>query len=133
MSAPLLSLADIHLTFGVDPLFAGVELRVHERDRIAVVGRNGSGKSTFLKIAAGLVEADKGERTVRNGISMRYLEQDPVFTSYESIADVVHAGLGPLEDTGLIPQLLADLGLEGDASPDNLSGGEVIWRTNKPP
>ena len=125
MAAPLLSLTDIHLTFGGDPLFTGATMMVHERDRIAMVGRNGSGKSTFLKIAAGLVEADKGERTLRNGITVRYLEQDPTFTGFATIEDVVRAGLGPADDDMLIPQLLADLGLDGQASPDNLSGGEA--------
>ncbi|WP_370335241.1 ABC-F family ATP-binding cassette domain-containing protein [Parvularcula marina] len=125
MAAPLLSLTDIHLTFGGDPLFTGAEMMIAPRDRIAVVGRNGSGKSTFLKIAAGLVEPDRGDRTLQNGITVRYLEQDPVFEGFATIEDVVRAGLGPADDGMLIPQLLADLGLEATASPENLSGGEA--------
>ncbi|MEM9233390.1 MAG: ATP-binding cassette domain-containing protein, partial [Pseudomonadota bacterium] len=125
MAPPLLSLTDIHLTFGGDPLFTGATMMVHDRDRIAMVGRNGSGKSTFLKIAAGLVEADKGERTMRSGVAVRYLEQDPTFTGFNTIEDVVRAGLGPADDGYLIPQLLDDLGIKGTDSPENLSGGEA--------
>lgn len=124
MAPPLLALMDIQLTFGGDPLFTGATMMVHERDRIAMVGRNGSGKSTFLKIAAGLVEADAGERTLRSGVAVRYLEQDPTFEDFKSIEDVVRDGLGPADDESLIPQLLADLHLDGTASPANLSGGE---------
>ena len=124
MAAPLLSLQDIRLTFGGTPLLEGAEMMVHDNDRIALVGRNGSGKSTFLKIAAGLTEADSGLRTTRSGATFRYLEQDPLFTD-ATIEAVVRAGLGPADPDHLIPALLADLGLEGTASPSNLSGGEA--------
>ena len=56
MAPPLLTLQDIHLTFGGTPLLEGAELSISERERVCLVGRNGSGKSTLLKIAAGLVE-----------------------------------------------------------------------------
>ncbi|MEM9705893.1 MAG: ATP-binding cassette domain-containing protein, partial [Pseudomonadota bacterium] len=62
MAPPLLSLSNVKLTFGGDPLFENADLMVRPRDRIALVGRNGSGKSTLMKIAAGIVEADAGER-----------------------------------------------------------------------
>jgi ABC transport system ATP-binding/permease protein len=63
--APLLQLSDIALTFGGDPLFAGVSLVVHPGDRIALVGRNGSGKSTLLKVMAGVIDADAGRASCR--------------------------------------------------------------------
>ncbi|MGV6820461.1 MAG: ABC-F family ATP-binding cassette domain-containing protein [Parvularcula sp.] len=125
MVAPLLSLQDIHLTFGGDPLLVGADMMVHERDRIALVGRNGSGKSTFLKIAAGLVEPDSGTCTLRGGTTMRYLEQDPDFSGHGRIEDVIRGGLGPGDDTARIPQLLADLDLDPDGAPKALSGGEA--------
>ena len=60
MSRALLTLDDIHLTFGSTPLLDGASLTVAERDRICLVGRNGSGKSTLLKIAAGQIQPDSG-------------------------------------------------------------------------
>lgn len=61
MAPPLLILSDIALTFGGTPLLDGAEMSVAPGARICLVGRNGSGKSTFLKIAAGEIEADGGE------------------------------------------------------------------------
>ncbi|WOI52446.1 ABC-F family ATP-binding cassette domain-containing protein [Parvularcula sp. LCG005] len=125
MASPLMTLLDIRLTFGGQPLLAGADMMVHDNDRIALVGRNGSGKSTFLKIAAGLVEPDSGDRTVRGGATSRYLEQDPNFSHFETIEEAVRSGLGPGDSDHLIPQLLADLGMVGADSPKNLSGGEA--------
>ncbi|MEM1381788.1 MAG: ABC-F family ATP-binding cassette domain-containing protein [Pseudomonadota bacterium] len=124
MAAPLFSLKDIHLTFGGDPLLSGAEMIVQDSARIALVGRNGSGKSTFLKIAAGLLEADAGDRTVRSGTTFRYLEQDPDFSAFASAEAVVLDGLSPTDDPGEVGRLLADLGLDPNAAPGPLSGGE---------
>ncbi|MEM0930271.1 MAG: ATP-binding cassette domain-containing protein [Pseudomonadota bacterium] len=124
MAAPLLSLKDIRLTFGGTPLLAGAELMVQEGARTALVGRNGSGKSTFLKIAAGLVEPDGGERTVRSGTTFKYLEQDPDFSAFETAEEVVLDGLAPTDDPGDVGRLLAELGIDAAAAPGPLSGGE---------
>jgi ATP-binding cassette subfamily F protein uup len=75
MPPPLLLLHDIGLTFGVTPLLSGATLAVAADDRICLVGRNGSGKSTLLHIAAGLVQADTGERFAQPGASIQYLPQ----------------------------------------------------------
>ncbi|MEM7741420.1 MAG: ATP-binding cassette domain-containing protein [Pseudomonadota bacterium] len=124
MAAPLLSLKDIRLTYGGTPLLAGAELMVQDGARIALVGRNGSGKSTFLKIAAGLVEPDTGERTVRSGTTFRYLEQDPDFSAFDTAQSVVMDGLSPTDDPGDVGRLLADLNINPTAAPGPLSGGE---------
>ena len=76
MAPPLITLKDIHLTFGGTPLLEGAELTVAPGDKICLVGRNGSGKSTLLKIAAGLADPDKGERFVHPSASVRYLPQE---------------------------------------------------------
>ena len=62
MAPPLLTLRDIHLTFGATPLLTGADMIVGSRERLCLVGRNGSGKSTLLKIAAGHVEMDQGSK-----------------------------------------------------------------------
>ncbi|MEE4209820.1 MAG: ATP-binding cassette domain-containing protein [Parvularcula sp.] len=124
MAPPLLSLKDIPLTFGGEPLLQGAELILHENARLALVGRNGSGKSTLLKIAAGLVEQDKGERTLRSGVSLRYLEQEPDFSHYASVEDAVRGGLTDLDHDGDVGRLLDDLSLQPTADPRPLSGGE---------
>src|SRR5947199_1564528 len=82
MAPPLLTLQDIHLTFGGTPLLEGAELAIGERERVCLVGRNGSGKSTLLKIAAGLVEFDRGARFVQPGATIRYLSQEPDLSGF---------------------------------------------------
>lgn len=125
MAPPLLTLKDIHLTFGGTPLLEGAELTVAPGDRICLVGRNGSGKSTLLKIAAGLVEPDKGTRFAHPNASVRYLPQEADFTGYETTRAYVEAGLGPTDDEYLAQYLLQELSLTGDEKPDTLSGGEA--------
>ena len=121
---PLLTLQNMQLTFGTTPLLTGANLTVNPRDRLCLVGRNGSGKSTLLKMAAGLVEADEGERFVKPGTTLRYLPQEPDLSGYATIRDYVEDGLEGADQAYRIPYLLESLGLSGDESPVNLSGGE---------
>ncbi len=125
MAPPLLTLKNIYLTFGGTPLLEGAELTVAAGDRICLVGRNGSGKSTLLKIAAGLVEPDKGERFAHPGSSVRYLPQEADFAGFHTVRAYVEAGLGPTDDPYAAEYLLSELGISGDADPDQLSGGEA--------
>ncbi|WP_119420926.1 ABC-F family ATP-binding cassette domain-containing protein [Desertibaculum subflavum] len=125
MTAPLLALTDIHLTFGGTPLLEGAGFAVGTGERLALVGRNGSGKSTLLKIAAGLVEPDRGERIAQQGITIRYLPQEPDLAGHATVAAFVEAGLGPNDDPHRARQLLQALGLTGDEAPQRLSGGEA--------
>ena len=125
MAPPLITLKDINLTFGGTPLLEGAELTVAPGDRVCLVGRNGSGKSTLLKIAAGFVEPDRGERFAHPNASIRYLRQEADFTGFETVRAYVEAGLGPTDDPYLADYLLMELGLEGEADPRTLSGGEA--------
>src|SRR4051794_15178964 len=95
MPPPLLTLQNIHLTFGGTPLLQGAELAIGERERVCLVGRNGSGKSTLLKIAAGLVEADSGTRFFQPGATIRYLPQEPDLAGHADVLTFVTAGLAP--------------------------------------
>jgi ATP-binding cassette subfamily F protein uup len=125
MTAPLLALTDIYLTFGGTPLLEGAGFAVGEGERLALVGRNGSGKSTLLKVAAGLIEPDRGERIVQQAVTIRYLPQEPDLSGHATVGAYVEAGLGPSDDPHRARQLLEALGLTGDESPKHLSGGEA--------
>jgi len=125
MAAPLLTLDDIHLTFGGTPLLSGAGFLVHERDRLCLVGRNGSGKSTLLKIAAGLMEPDSGNRVLRSGTTARYLPQEPSLAGYETIGDYAAADLPEEDGPYMAHAMLEELGLDPAAEPLNLSGGEA--------
>ena len=124
MPAPLLTLNDISLTLGGKPLLAGSTVTINEGERLCLVGRNGSGKSSFLKIMAGLVEADGGERIARAGATLRYLPQEPDFSGYETVEAYVEGGLDQEGGHYRARQLIEALGLDGDAAPALLSGGE---------
>lgn len=125
MAAPLLTLQDVHLTFGGTPLLEGTELLIHEGERIALVGRNGSGKSTLLKIAAKLMEADKGTPIMQSGTTTRYLPQEPDLSGYANTLEYVEAGLTEGDENYRAIYLLNELGLDGTENPENLSGGEA--------
>jgi ATP-binding cassette subfamily F protein uup len=125
MSALLLTLSDIRLTFGGAALFEGASLNVAERARIALVGRNGSGKSTLMKIAAGSVEPDSGERFIHPGVTVRYLQQEPDASSFATIGDFAGAGLDETGKTHEAENMLRELGLDPSLSPLKLSGGEL--------
>src|ERR1044072_8344375 len=103
MAPPLLQLRDIRLTFGGTPTLEGADLSIAPRDRICLVGRNGSGKSTPLRIAAGFIEADSGERFVDPAATIRYLPQEPDLNGFASTLDYVAAGLAPSADAFCAP------------------------------
>ncbi len=125
MAPPILKLDDITLTFGVTPLLNGANLQVEPGDRICLVGRNGSGKSTLMKIAAGLVEAQSGEVFRHPSSTIRYLEQAPDFSGYDTVQAYAEEGLGPSDDPYRVTYLLNHLGLTGQENPNSLSGGEA--------
>jgi ATP-binding cassette subfamily F protein uup len=123
--APLLQLKDIALTFGGTPLLSGAELLVAPGERVSLVGRNGTGKSTLLKVAAGLVEPDRGSVFIQPGTVVRYLPQEPDLSGSTSTLAHVEAGLRPGDDRHAARRLLEQLGLTGQEDPAKLSGGEA--------
>jgi ATP-binding cassette subfamily F protein uup len=124
MAPPLLLLQDIHLALGSQPLLDGAEIGVGAGERICLVGRNGSGKSTMLKLAAGLIKQDGGTRFLQPGTSVRYLPQEPDLTGHATVLDYVLSGLDPTSDRNRAHTLIGQLGLAEDAKPAQLSGGE---------
>ena len=125
MAPPLLSLRGIQLTFGGTPLLLGADMSVFEGERLCVVGRNGSGKSTLLKVAAGMIESDQGERVVRSGTIIRYLSQEPDLHGFATTLGYVEAGLADPNNAYRAKAMLGELGLTGNETPEQLSGGEA--------
>ena len=106
-------------------MLTGAELSVSPGDRVCLVGRNGSGKSTLLKIAAGMLQQDAGIRFFQPGATIQYLPQEPDLAGFATTRDFVHQGLGPSDDPYRAAALMDALGLDGNADPTNLSGGEA--------
>jgi ATP-binding cassette subfamily F protein 3 len=110
------------------PVFSGLSAVVRRQDKIAVVGVNGAGKSTFLKVVCGQTPPSSGDVAVGPGISIGYFGQQSLeaLDSEATIFDTVRAKL-PLEKDGVIRNLLAAFLFKGDEvykKTKILSGGE---------
>ena len=98
----LITLRNIQIGFGGHPLLENLSLSIDSGDRVCLLGRNGTGKSTLMKIIAQEVEPEEGEMVVRQGVRITRLEQDVPGRFKGSVFDVVSEGLG--EMGGLIRQ-----------------------------
>src|SRR5262245_49486931 len=123
----LLSCEDLSKTYGARPLFEGLTLGLFEGDQVGLVGPNGSGKSTLLKILAGETTPDRGSRSLRTGVRVGYVPQDPVFPVGRSVQEIVMAVLTSVDEEdrpGRLAHALSCGGFaDGRAGVDALSGG----------
>ena len=92
------SLDRISLAYGHLPLLDGVTLQVEPKERVSLIGRNGTGKSTLLRVISGEAEADSGTIWRQPGIRIARLEQDVPLSEHLPVFDVVAEGLGDLSD-----------------------------------
>jgi ATP-binding cassette subfamily F protein uup len=93
---PLLTLTSVSLAFGHLPLFDGANLQVEPGERIALIGRNGTGKSTLLRVMSGEIPADGGLVWRSPGLRVSRLDQDVPQAGDRSVFDEVAEGLGEL-------------------------------------
>jgi ABC transport system ATP-binding/permease protein len=90
---PLLTLSNVSLAFGTHVLFDKIDLTVHRGQRTGILGRNGAGKSTFMKMLEGQHTPDSGELWIRPGVKVGYLAQDLPDANEASVYDIVADGL----------------------------------------
>ena len=93
---PLLRLNKVSLAFGHQALLDSIDLELHRGERICLVGRNGEGKSSLLRILSGEVIPDDGEVWIRPAMRIAYLAQEVGMDSNDTVFDVVAAGLSGL-------------------------------------
>ena len=74
-------------SYGIQPLFSGISFHIEEGDKIALVARNGTGKSTLLRILSGQETADDGKVWINKDVDVVLFEQDPVFVEEKSVSD----------------------------------------------
>ena len=91
---PLVTLDRVSLTFGHEPLLDAATLRVDRGERVCVVGRNGAGKTSLLRIICGEQPPDTGAVSTEPGLCMARLEQDLPISTARTVFDVVADGLG---------------------------------------
>ena len=123
----LLELQDIHLAFGGPDLLAGVDLRLEPGERVCLIGRNGTGKTSLLEVAAGLRPPDTGRRTLTGGARVALLPQDVPADLAGLVRDVVAADPTGDEDWQAeleIERVLAEMELDGGWDSAALSAGQ---------
>jgi len=91
---PVLMLHGLKKAFGHQVLLDNVDLRISAGARVGLIGRNGEGKSTLLKVIAGQMDVDDGNVQIKSGCKVAYLHQDPHFEAGQSVFQVVAEGLG---------------------------------------
>ena len=121
----LLSIKDLSIKFGGDPLLDAVNLNIEYGDRACLVGRNGTGKSTFLKILAGIEEPDSGEIIKAPGIRTAYLPQDVPVGLSGTVREIVNSTqiTGGDQHIRAAEEAITQLGLDAEAPFNSLSGG----------
>ena len=126
VEAPIYTIKGAKLSFGLNPLFTGVDLYINRGDKICLVGRNGCGKSTLLKVIAGEIEADDGEFFMQPGIRVGYMPQEPIFDGFKTLREVVENGLGKTEknQTYRADKLIEYFDIRAEQNPEESSGGE---------
>jgi ATP-binding cassette subfamily F protein uup len=123
----LLSCEGVGRAHGTRSLFEELSFGLFEGDQVGVIGPNGAGKSTFLRILAGVEPPDRGRRSLRGGVRVGYVPQDPVFPPAGTVENVIAATLSAVDDAdrpARIAQALSRAGFrDGRSEVTTLSGG----------
>ncbi|TXI10020.1 MAG: ATP-binding cassette domain-containing protein [Polynucleobacter sp.] len=93
----LIVLTDAKLAFGHVDLLANTSFSLESGERVGLIGRNGTGKSSLLKILAGLEKLDDGTLQYQQGLRMAYVAQEPIFDSQETVFDAVAQGVAEVK------------------------------------
>ena len=125
---PILSWEGLGLQQGGRWLLGGperedIDLHIGPRDRLALIGRNGAGKTTLFRLINDEIEADRGQRKVKQGTRVVVLEQDPDFDGFETLMDWALAGEdAPAEYE--VEAIAGQLGIDMTTPSKGASGGE---------
>ncbi|MGA2840960.1 MAG: ATP-binding cassette domain-containing protein [Steroidobacteraceae bacterium] len=128
---PIVRLDKVSLSFGLKPLLDNVSLQIRKGERVCLLGRNGEGKSSLLRLITRAIVPDSGEVWVRPGAKVASLAQEVSAASDQSVLDVVMSGVDAAGHDGdwqaelQVDQVISRLELERDALMSALSGG---WR-----
>lgn len=114
---PLVAIANIAHSFGTRRILDGVSLSIEAGERVGVVGRNGSGKSTMLRAMGGILKADEGSVSLARGCRIGYLQQDPILDPEETLRGSAEAAFAELHRLHHeLDHVFAEMGhAEGDA------------------
>lgn len=118
----LISLDKAALAYGMMPLLDKVSLTLSNGDRVGLIGRNGTGKSSLMKVLAGLATLDDGSIIKSNQLRLAYVSQEPDFAEARTVFAAVAQGLGPVQASLLAyHEALHELGDADDAAMERLA------------
>ena len=128
-SSLILSVQEGAIAFGEKVIFEDLTFHIHENDKICLVGKNGTGKSTLMNIITNNKELDAGERWVANGITIGYLQQEVIPKKGQTVYDYVFEQIKKDGEEELnkykVEMIIAPLELKPDDKMDMLSGGQL--------
>ena len=119
----IIRLRNISVSFGGPAILEKISLSIDAGERVCLLGRNGMGKSTLMKVMAGLVAPDSGTRVVPPGVGVGYMEQDPEMSGFATLGDFAARDLEPGEDRR-VEAAAEGIGVNLALDPANASGGE---------
>lgn len=125
MSSSIYYIKGGSLSFGGKELFSEMEFFLNKTDRICLIGKNGCGKSSLMKIISNIYELDAGETYIDPYCRIGYLEQDMKLVSKGNVRDFVIADLKDEKKKFKSDIILHQLGLSGKEECKNLSGGQI--------
>jgi len=125
MSSQILSLKEISLSFGAKKLFADVSLHIYQGDKICLVGKNGEGKSTMLKLIAEEMAPDIGELWKMPNVKVSYIPQQTKFKSSHDVQTFITEDLDDEEGMSRADYIIGELELDRTALLSRLSGGQL--------
>ncbi len=112
----LITLLDAQLAFGHVALLDHANFSLEENERVGLIGRNGTGKSSLLRILAGIEKPDDGVTQMQQGVQLAHVAQEPVLTGHDSVFEAVCVGLAPIiANVNAYSQGLGDLNALQDA------------------
>ena len=126
MSINLVTLNRVQLAFGHHPLLDNADLIIQDNERCGLIGRNGTGKSSLLKLIDQRLQPDEGDIMFKSGLRVATVEQEPELPADISIYDYLCGDYAETEDwqrVGRVGALIDQLGLNGDALTNARSGG----------
>lgn len=97
----LLDLIGIHKAYETQKILTNVDFSLHEGERVAIIGKNGGGKSTLMKIVYGILEADEGRRILQKNIKVGMLDQTPRFKEGMNVKEAIEEELKELKNAKL--------------------------------
>ena len=89
----VVTLSDIHVAFGPEVVLDRLDLRLHPGEKVGMVGANGSGKSTILRLIVGEIEPDMGKVSKQKSLNIGYLSQETTFGGNRTVTEEMHAGV----------------------------------------